>query len=122
MSTAMITRVTPEIRRATPEIRRASPEVRRPARPGPARRPLFRPTHAVPAPTVHTGRRAEVRSCRVEAPSAPGEWRLTDRGIAVVLVLVGMITVAAVAVIGLTAWQVTGADYPTWSTVTVRGR
>ena len=40
-----------------------------------------------------------------------GAWRLTDRGIAVVLVLALMIAMAAVAVIGLTAWQVTSADY-----------
>jgi len=50
------------------------------------------------------------------------EWRLTDRGIAVVLVLAVMIAVAAVAVIGLTAWQVTGADYATWSAETVTRR
>ena len=47
--------------------------------------------------------------CDVAVPA--GAWRLTDRGIAVVLVLAVMITVAAVTVIGLTAWQVTGADY-----------
>ena len=40
-----------------------------------------------------------------------GVWRLTDRGIAVVLVLALMIAMAALAVIGLTAWQVTSADY-----------
>jgi hypothetical protein len=115
MSTATITRV-------TPKTRRVSPEVRRPARPGSFGAPSARPTRSLPAPEIGTGRRLEVRSCRVAAPAARGEWRLTDRGIALVLVLVMMIAVAAVAVIGLTAWQVTGADYATWSAALVRGQ
>ena len=36
------------------------------------------------------------------------DWRLTDRGIAVVLVIAAMILTAAIAVIGLTAVRVTG--------------
>ena len=53
-----------------------------------------------------------VRACRVD-PVHPGptSWRLTDRGIAVVLALAAMIVLAAVTVIGLTAWHVTGPDY-----------
>jgi hypothetical protein len=35
------------------------------------------------------------------------DWRLTDRGIAVVMVLAAMILTAAIAVIGLTAVRVT---------------
>jgi hypothetical protein len=46
-----------------------------------------------------------------QATAAPGDWRLTDRGIAVILVFAAMILTAAVAVIGLTAVRVTGADY-----------
>jgi hypothetical protein len=115
MSTATITRPTPK----TPRL---SPEVRRPAQPGSFRGPAARPVRTVPAPDLPTGRSADVRSCRVEVTGAPGEWRLTERGIALVLVLAVMITVAAVAVIGLTAWRVTGADYTTWSTETVRPR
>src|SRR5829696_2342275 len=79
MSTATITRV-------TPKTRRLSPEVRRPARPGSFRGPSARPVRTVPAPDIATGRSADVRSCRVEATAARGEWRLTDRGIALVLV------------------------------------
>jgi hypothetical protein len=115
MSTATITRV-------TPDTRRVSPDVRRPARPGSSRGPLARPVRTLPAPGVWTARRAEVRACRVEATATPAGWRLTDRGIAVVLLLLGMIAVAAVAVIGLTAWQVTGADYATWSIQAVSAR
>jgi hypothetical protein len=115
MSTATITRV-------TPDPRRVSPQVRRLVRPGSSRGPLARPVRALPAPSVRTDPRAEARSCRVETASARAEWRLTDRGIAVVLLLLGMIAVAAVAVIGLTAWQVTGADYATWSAQAISAR
>jgi len=115
MSTATITR-------ATPDTRRVPPQVRRPARPGSARGPVARPVRTVAAPGIDTGPRPEVRSCRVEATGNRAEWRLTDRGVAVVLVLAVMITMAAVAVIGLTAWQVTGADYVTWPAEPVGGR
>ena len=39
---------------------------------------------------------------------ATSDWRLTDRGIAVVMVIAAMILTAAIAVIGLTAVRVTG--------------
>jgi hypothetical protein len=38
---------------------------------------------------------------------AAADWRLTDRGIAVVLVIAAMILTAAIAVIGITAVRVT---------------
>jgi hypothetical protein len=63
-----------------------------------------------------------MQSCRVEAAASAGPWRLTDRGIAVVLVLAVMITVAAVTVIGLTAWRVSGVDYATGSAASVSSR
>ena len=47
----------------------------------------------------------------VQETPAPSEWRLTDRGIAVVMVVAVMILTAALAVIGLTAVRVTSADY-----------
>jgi hypothetical protein len=47
----------------------------------------------------------------VQETTAPSEWRLTDRGIAVVMVAAVMILTAALAVIGLTAVRVTSADY-----------
>lgn len=104
MSTAMIT---PAMRGATGLVR---PEVRQPVRPA-SRGPVARPIRRIPAPNLRSGDRAAVRSCRVDLAVPAGAWRLTDRGIAVALVLALMITVAAVAVIGLTAWQVTSADY-----------
>lgn len=55
---------------------------------------------------------ASTRPCRlVEEATAPSEWRLTDRGIAVVVVVAVMILTAALGVIGLTAVRVTSADY-----------
>lgn len=113
MSTATIPR--------TPVTARVTPDVRRPVRPGSVRGPLARP-RTLPAPGGDAGQRPRVRSCRIEATGGTTEWRLTDRGIAVVLVLALMITMAAAAVIGLTAWQVTGADYATWSAETVRSQ
>jgi hypothetical protein len=43
--------------------------------------------------------------------TAPVRWQLTDRGIAVVLLLVAAILTAAVIAIGVTALRVTSADY-----------
>lgn len=47
----------------------------------------------------------------VQETTAPSKWRLTDRGIGVVMVVAVMILTAALAVIGLTAVKVTSADY-----------
>jgi hypothetical protein len=56
--------------------------------------------------------KSEARACRVNRVSQPATtWRLTDRGIALVLVLTAMIVLAAVTVIGLTAWRVTSPGY-----------
>jgi hypothetical protein len=84
----------------------------------PARRPAARGPLARPVPPVSTPRgpanehfaKTVTRACRM-ATQPPASWRLTDRGIALVLVLAAMIALAAVMVIGLTAWQVTGPDY-----------
>jgi hypothetical protein len=43
--------------------------------------------------------------------AAPAKCQLTDRGIAVVMVVAAIIMIAALAVIGLTAVRVTGAGY-----------
>jgi hypothetical protein len=51
-------------------------------------------------PATADGRRSSDR--------ATSAWRLTDRGIAVVMVIAAMILTAAIAVIGLTAVRVTG--------------
>jgi hypothetical protein len=51
------------------------------------------------------------RPCTIiEAPTASANWRLTDRGIAVVMALAAMILTAALVVIGLTAVRVTSTD------------
>ncbi|HEX3197357.1 MAG TPA: hypothetical protein VHR39_07340 [Propionibacteriaceae bacterium] len=52
------------------------------------------------------------RPCTImEAPTASAEWRLTDRGIAVIMACAVMILTAALVVIGLTAVRVTSTDY-----------
>ena len=64
-----------------------------------------------------------VRGCRADAVSrASGSWRLTDRGIALVLVLTALIVLAAVTVIGLTAWRVTSPGYETTAVSEVSSR
>jgi hypothetical protein len=49
----------------------------------------------------------------VHAPGRQADWRLTDRGIAVVMVIVAMILTAAMVVIGLTAVRVTDPGFRT---------
>jgi hypothetical protein len=118
MTIAAVDQPSPTRRRLTPEERptRRPVSVRgpmaRPARPAPMPRGLANedrpggPRAVVPAETN------AVRACRVEpATCPPASWRLTDRGIALVLMLGAMIALAALTVIGLTAWQVTGPDY-----------
>jgi hypothetical protein len=56
------------------------------------------------------------RSCTpspslIATPVSYPTWRLTDRGVAVVLVIGLMIMVAALTVVGLTAMSVTGDGY-----------
>jgi hypothetical protein len=41
----------------------------------------------------------------------PASWQLTDRGIAVIMVIAGVIMTVALLVIGLTAVRVTSTDY-----------
>jgi hypothetical protein len=43
--------------------------------------------------------------------TTPGDWHLTDRGIAVIMVIAAMILTAALVVIGLTVVRVTSTDY-----------
>jgi hypothetical protein len=55
-----------------------------------------------------------VRGCRVGSVNRRSAyWQLTDRGIAIVLALTAILVVAAVTVIGLTAWRVTSPGYQT---------
>jgi hypothetical protein len=111
----------------SPTRLRPSPEERPSRRPASAGGPLARPmprastTRGFASEHVAGGSRGvvppgsnPVRACRMEPViQSPASWRLTDRGIAVVLVLAAMIALAAVTVIGLTAWQVTGPGYQT---------
>jgi hypothetical protein len=67
--------------------------------------PRSRPTSARPCTMINTPpATADPRSS--DNPAA-ADWRLTDRGIAVVLVIAAMILTAAIAVIGITAVRVT---------------
>ena len=75
--------------------------------------PWARPVHAVPAPTLAKHQRSTVQACRLEGSAgARLGWQLTDRGIAVIMVLGLMIATAALSVVGLTAIRVTSTDYP----------
>lgn len=111
MSTATISRPVP-----VPTGRTSSPHVRPVRRAVPVRGPWARPVRVVPALTIRSGHRSAARSCQVRPEGGDiSTWRLTDRGIAVVMLLAAMIVVAAVTVIGLTAWQVTGPGHQEWS-------
>lgn len=93
----------------------------RPARPASRPRvqntPAARSYRAVRSPSVGAVRpmtaRRPARSCQVVGASVTSQptWRLTERGIALVLVLAVMVAVAAVVVVGLTAVRVTGPNF-----------
>lgn len=109
-------RPTVEPRRRGSAARPAAPTRRRPRRPGPGVGPVARPGAAVPAPSVAPVRLAPARACRPEPDEAPQvaatrQWRLTERGLAVVMVAAAVLLSAAVAVVTLTAFQVTGDGY-----------
>jgi hypothetical protein len=67
-------------------------------------------SHWSPRPAV---RSADVRpSCVTAASSSTaGSLRLTDRGIAIIMLFAAVILTAALAVIGMTAVRVTGVGY-----------
>lgn len=74
--------------------------------------PQARPGQAVEAPTLRRPTAARVQACTAEiAAGSPAVWRLTDRGIAVVLTMTLMIVFAAMTVVGLTALRVTSPSY-----------
>ena len=55
---------------------------------------------------------AIARPATIAQPAiTPARWRLTDRGMGVVMVVAAMILTAALVVIGLTAVRVTSPDY-----------
>jgi hypothetical protein len=55
------------------------------------------------------------KQIELRATETPGDWKLTDKGIAVVMLIAVVILTVAVAVIGITAVRVTSADYDTGS-------
>ena len=94
---------------------------------GPGGSPVARPRRTGFAPTVPERPRG-VHACRATLAPIPARnrrspvsrsWRLTDRGQALVVVVGLVIATAAVAVIGLTAWQVTGDSF--WTADTAPG-
>jgi hypothetical protein len=69
--------------------------------------PIFLPPVSIP-----DGRGDRLtRQSGVPAAKAPTSLRLTDRGIALVMVIAGVIMTIALVVIGWTAMRVTSADY-----------
>jgi hypothetical protein len=115
---------------AEPVLDRPSTEVRvgrpgtaptrtTPRRPGPGVGPTARPRRVrFTAPAV-AGRRPGPRACEgVAAAPASRTWHLTERGLAVVLVVAAALVAASIAVVGLTALRVTGEGYsPSHSSV-----
>ncbi|MGI3783464.1 MAG: hypothetical protein ACRYG2_22090 [Janthinobacterium lividum] len=87
-----------------------------PRRPGPGVGPTARPRRLrFTAPAV-AGTTSGSRACEaspVAAAAAPTDrtWRLTDRGLAVVLVVAAALVAASIAVVGLTALRVTSESY-----------
>ena len=79
----------------------------------------LRPRRLQGASLPATGRQSRVTShstatapqANVRVAKAPASWQLTDRGIAVIMVIAGVIMTIALVVVGLTALRVTSADY-----------
>jgi hypothetical protein len=92
---------------ATPRRGRAGSS----SRPGRGVRPQSRPIRGVEVPAASISRRASAHACVAEATAA-APVRLTERGIAVILVTGLLLLVTAATVIGLTAFRVTSPDYP----------
>lgn len=63
------------------------------------------PSMHVPIPDGSVSRAA------AQPTTTPGDWHLTGRGIAVIMVIAAMILTAALVVIGLTVVRVTSTDY-----------
>jgi hypothetical protein len=74
-------------------------------------RPNTRPVRAVPPPSLGVSARRTPKACVAEPTLGSASMRLTDRGIATVMVVGLMILVTALVVIGLTALRVTGPGY-----------
>jgi hypothetical protein len=65
----------------------------------------------ISAAQTHRSVRPDARSRGIAgATSAAGNWQLTERGIAVVMLIAAVILTAALAVIGITVIRVTSTD------------
>ena len=107
----------PVLDQPAPEVRVGRPGPAAPARTTPRRRgpgvgPSARPRRLrFTAPAV-TRATPGPRSCQAEPVVAPPRtWHLTERGLAVVLVVAAALVAASIAVVGLTALRVTGEGY-----------
>jgi hypothetical protein len=99
---------------------RSVPTEEREGRPGRgsarAVRPVGRSATGVTAPKLRQPH-VQARSCRVDATARPlpavaqAAWRLTNRGIAVIMITGAMLVAAALTVITATAVTVTAEDY-----------
>jgi hypothetical protein len=66
----------------------------------------------ISATQTHRSAYADARSRAITGgTSAAGDCQLTDRGIAVVMIIAAVILTAALAVVGITVIRVTSADY-----------
>ena len=96
------------------QLGRPSPErVRtKPRRSGPGVGPTARPRRRRFSPSAAARPGVGARAC-APAPvvQRAQTWRLTDRGLAVVLVVAAALVAASIAVVGLTALRVTGESY-----------
>lgn len=121
-STAMsVAFAEPVLDRPSADLRTGRPGVA-PVRPGPRRSgagvgPTARPRRLrFAAPAVAKAAPGS-RACEVTRPvqqhqqHQPRTWHLTDRGLAVVLVVAAALVAASIVVVGLTALQVTGDGY-----------
>lgn len=81
--------------------------------------PRLHPAQPIPTQSLSRPMNSAAHGCVMPMPasvatahsSRQANWRLTDRGVAVILVTGLMIMVAALTVIGLTAMKVTGDGY-----------
>lgn len=113
MSTLVVDRQLSEESAELPQSphRRVAAPVRAPRRGGQLRGPNARPLRAVPAPSLGLSSTARAQACLVTPTSSTPDWRLTERGVALVLVVALMLAVAALTVVGLTAVRVTSPRY-----------
>ena len=91
---------------ATPGRARAGSSLR----PGRGVRPQSRPIRGLEVPAASISRTASARACLAEQTAA-APLRLTERGVALILMTGLLLLVTAATVIGLTAFRVTSPDY-----------